>query len=262
MDEVVGDEPQPSVADLGLDDSCFARRLSLATQGPELTTDLGGEVLDPGEVGLHGFQLAQRAFLALAVFEDPGGLLDETAPLLRSRPKHGVELALTDDDVHLATDAAVGQQLLDVEQSTGRAVDCVVGPAVAEHGPADRHLGVVDRQGAVGVVDGQGHLGAPERRSARRAGKDDVLHLAAAQALGALLPHHPGQSVNDVGLARAVGADDAGDARFEAQRRRRRERLEPLEGHALDVHVKVASCCGDGDRSCSGYRRKGPGTDR
>ena len=118
----------------------------------------------------------------------------------------------------------------------GRAVDGVLGAAGPEHGPADGDLGVVDRQRAVGVVDGQHHLGAAERRPARRAGEDDVLHLAAAQALGALLAHHPGQGVDDVGLAGAVGTDDAGDARLQLQRGRRCEGLEPLEGQALQVH--------------------------
>ena len=57
-----------------------------------------------------------------------------------------------------------------------------------------------------------------------RAGEDDVLHLAAAQRLGALLAEHPGHRVDDVALARAVRADDAGDAGLEAQRRRRTRR--------------------------------------
>ena len=117
-----------------------------------------------------------------------------------------------------------------------RAVDGVLRPAVAEHRPADRDLGVLDRQRAVGVVDGQRDLGAAERRAAGGAGEDDVLHLAAAQRLGALLAHHPGQRVDDVGLAGAVGTDDAGDARLELEGRRGGEGLEPAEGQALQVH--------------------------
>ena len=101
----------------------------------------------------------------------------------------------------------------------------------------DRDLGVVDRQRAVGVVDGER---APRRGPAAArpdgAGEDDVLHLAAAQRLGALLAHHPGQGVDDVGLARPVGPDDAGDAGLEVQGRRGREGLEALEGQALQMH--------------------------
>ena len=77
----------------------------------------------------------------------------------------------------------------------------------------------------------------PQRRPRpARAGEDDVLHLAAAQRLGALLAEHPGDRVDDVGLARAVRADDAGDARLEAQRGRRGEGLEALQREALEVH--------------------------
>ena len=209
-------EAQPRVAGVGLDGGGPAGGLGLATERAELATDLAGEVVDAGEVGLHRVELAQRALLALAVLEDAGGLLDEAAALLGGRAEHGVELALADDDVHLAADPAVGEQLLDVEQSARGAVDGVLGATVAEHRPGDRHLGVVDRQRAVGVVDRQADLGAAQRRAPGGAGEDDVLHLAAAQALGALLPHDPGEGVDDVGLAGAVGADDARDAGLEA----------------------------------------------
>ena len=168
LHEVVGEQAQPGVAGVGLDDGRAAGRLGLPAERAELAADLTGEVLDPGEVGLHRLELAQRPLLAAAVLEDAGGLLDEAAALLGGGAQHGVELALTDDDVHLAAQAAVGEQLLHVEQPAGGAVDGVLGAAAAEHRAGDRDLGVVDRQGAVGVVDGQAHLGPPERRVARR----------------------------------------------------------------------------------------------
>ena len=115
------------------------------------------------------------------------------------------------------------------------AVDGVLGAAVAEHRARDRDLGVLDRQRTVAVVDRQLHLGAAERRTAGRAGEDDVLHLAAAQRLGALLAHHPGERVDDVGLAGAVGPDDAGDPGLELERRGRRKGLEALQREALEI---------------------------
>ncbi len=83
-------------------------------------------------------------------------------------------------------------------------------------------------------------LGPAQRGASGGAGEDDVLHLAAAQALGALLAHDPRQGVDDVGLARAVGAHDARDARLEVQRRRGREGLESPQGEALEVHRALA----------------------
>ncbi len=235
-DQVVGEQPRPGVADVGLHHGGPAGDLGLAAEGLELAADLAEQVLQPGQVALGAVQLAERLLLALAVLEDTGGLLDEAATVLGRRVQDRVELALADDHVHLAADAGVGQQLLDVEQPARGAVDGVLRAAVAEHRAADRDLGVLDRQGAVGVVDGQRHLGPAQRRAAGGAGEDDVLHLAAAQGLRALLAHHPGERVDDVGLAGPVGADDAGDPRLELQGGRGGERLEPAERQALEVH--------------------------
>ena len=46
----------------------------------------------------------------------------------------GVELALPDDDVHLASQARVTEELLDVEEAAGGAVDLVLRAAPAEQG--------------------------------------------------------------------------------------------------------------------------------
>jgi hypothetical protein len=155
---------------------------------------------------------------------------------VRPRVQDLVELALAHDDVHLAAEPAVGQQVLDVEEAAAVAVDRVLALPGTEHQAADRHLGVVDRQGAVAVVDGERDLGPAQRRPAGGAGEDDVFHLAAAEALRPLLAHHPGEGVDDVGLAGTVGADDAGDAGLEAQRGRGGERLEAAQGEGLQVH--------------------------
>src|SRR6266568_411102 len=146
-------------------------------------------------------------------------------------------MALPDDYVHLAAQARVGQQLLHVEQAAVVAVDGVLALPGPEHQSAERHLGVLDGQGAVGVVDGQRDLGPAEGRARGGAREYDVLHLAAAQRLGSLLAHDPGQGVNDVGLARAVRADHAGDAGLEAERGGGGEGLEAAQREALQVHV-------------------------
>ncbi len=95
-------------------------------------------------------------------------------------------------------------------------------------------------------------LGAAQRRAAGGAGEDDVLHLAAAQRLGALLAHHPGEGVDDVGLARAVGTDDAGDAGLELERRRGGEGLEALERQALEVQRALPAEASSRRRTCAG----------
>ncbi len=234
--QVVGGQPQPGVTQVGLDRLGAAGHLGLAPERLELAPQLGGEVVEPGQVRRHRLELAYRLLLALAVLEHAGGFLDERAAVLRSGLQDLRQLALADDHVHLAADARIAQQLLDVHQTARVAVDFVFAGAVPVHPASDRHLGVLDRQRVVGVVDGDGHLGAAQRRAARGAGEDDVLHLAAAQRLGPLLAHDPTQRVDDIALARSVGADDAGDTRLEAQSRRRGEGLEALQRQTLEVH--------------------------
>ena len=190
--------------------------------------------------------LRSGLLLATPVLEDAGRLLDEPAAVLGARVQHRVELALPDDHVHLAAETGVAQQLLHVEQAALLAVDRVLAAAVAEQRATDRDLAVLDRQRAVGVVDRQQHLGAAERPLGGGAGEDDVLHLAAAQSLGPLLAHDPGEGVDDVGLARTVGADDARDALLEGEGGRLREGLEPLEGQALQVHGAPLHIFGQG----------------
>ncbi|SCD40113.1 hypothetical protein GA0115251_106811 [Streptomyces sp. TverLS-915] len=236
-DEVVGEQPQARVAQIGLDDSGAARDGGLAAEGFELAAQFVGEVLDAGEVGAHRVEFSERLLLALAVLEDARGFLDEGAASHRVGMEDGVELSLADDDVHLAADAGVGEEFLDVEEAAGVPVDLVLAAPVAEHRPRDRDLGVLDGEGAVAVVDRERDLGTPQRRPARRAGEDDVLHLAAAQRFGALLAHHPRQRVHDVGLAGAVRPDDARDPRLEPQRRRGGEGFEPTQSHGLEVHA-------------------------
>ena len=234
--EFVGIEPRLRVAHDGRDRRGFASDLGLLAEGFELPAQLAREVAEAGQVGLHRLELSQGLLFAAAMLQDAGRFFDETAPILRARLQHAVEPPLADDDVHLTAETRVAQQLLHIEQSAALPVDRVLARAVAKERATDRHLAVLDRQRPIGVVDSELHLGAAERPTRRGAGEDDVFHLPAAQGLRALLPHDPRERVDDVGFARAVRPDDGGDARFEGEGGRLRERLEALERQALQVH--------------------------
>src|SRR5262249_55809013 len=121
------------------------------------------------------------------------------------------------------------------------AVNRVLALARPEEQTADRDLGILDRQRAIAVIDGQGDLGAAERRPDGRAREDDIFHLAAAQRLDALLAHYPGECVDHVGLARAVRADYASNARLEPQRGHRGKGLETPQREGLQVHRLFSS---------------------
>ena len=125
--------------------------------------------------------------------------------------------------MHLAANTGIRKQLLNIHQARFGAINFVFAGAIAEHAAGDRHFRVFDRQRAVRIIDGEGDFGAPQRFAITSAGEDDVLHLSAAQRLGASLTHNPGQSVHHIGLAGAIWPDDGANSWLEFQRRRRRE---------------------------------------
>ncbi len=113
-------------------------------------------------------------------------------------------------------------------------VDEVLALAAAVNAAADLHLVGLGGQRAAAVVKGHGDFGHAEAAPGRRAVEDDVGHLAAAQALGALLAQHPAHGIDHVALARAVGADDAGDSGREVELGFVRERFEADQFQALE----------------------------
>ena len=214
-------------------------RLGLTFERAELAADFAEEVLQAQEVGLRGVEPALRLLLALAVLEHAGGFLDDPSTILGTSVEHGVDLTLADDDVLLAADAGVGEQLLDIEETTRHVVDGVLAVAAAEQRAPDGDLGELDRQDPGRVVDRQADLGPSERWSARRAGEDDVVHLLAAHRRRRLGAEYPGDGVDDVRLAGTVGADDDRDTGLELEGRGLGEGFEALEGQRSEEHGGV-----------------------
>ena len=178
--QVVREQAGLRVAHARLNEGSTPGDARLAGQGPQLPANLIRQVQDAHKVRVHVGQFLQRPLLAAPVFEDAGGLFDEAAPLLGRGRQDRVELALANNDVHLAAHARVRQQLLNVQEPHGRAVDGILRAATAKQGAADRHLGILDVEQTVGVVDRQVHLGAPQRSAPRCPREDNVRHVRAA----------------------------------------------------------------------------------
>src|SRR5207247_8118418 len=106
----------------------------------------------------------------------------------------------------------VEEQVADVLEPARRLVEEVLRESGAEDAARDGDLAELGGQDAAVVLEGEVDLGEPEGLAARGAVEDDVFHGVAAELLGALLAHDPADGIRDVGLAAAVGADDAGDA--------------------------------------------------
>ena len=234
--DLASDHVHPQRRELGDQVAVATRRVSLTFERLELTPDLTQEILETGQVGLGGLEASLALLLATPVLEDTGGFLDDRPSILGPGVEDGVDLALRDDDVLLATHAAVAEELLDVEQTAGDAVDLVLAVAGAEEAAGDSDLVELDRHDLRRVVEGDRHLGPAQRLLPGRAGEDDIVHLLGAHGGGPLGAEYPRHRIDDVGLAAAVGADDDGHTGFEVESRGVRERLEPLEREGLQKH--------------------------
>ena len=97
-------------------------------------------------MALHTFQTLERALAATLVLGDTRRFLDEGTALLRLAGKDGVKLALSDDGVRLLAQTRIVQDVGDVEQAGGGAVDEVLALAGAVHAAGDHDLLEVDGQ--------------------------------------------------------------------------------------------------------------------
>ena len=208
----------------------------LSFERSDLTLDLPHQVAEAFEVLLGGGQPTFRALPPAAELEDAGGFLDHRPPILGPGIEDGVELALTHDDVLLAPDPGVGQQLLDVEQAAGCPVDGVLAVPGPEQGTGNGDLGQVRGQLARAVVDGEGHLRPTQGGAVGGAHEDDVLHLRRPHGAGTLGAEHPGHRIDHVRLPTAIGPDDHGDPGLELEHCGIGKGLETLEGERLQEH--------------------------
>jgi hypothetical protein len=141
------------------------------------------------------------------------------------------EACKLDQAIGIDPHAGAAKHVANVFQPGGLAVDQVFPLAAAKDAAGDVHLGCIDGQPAVGVFEDQRCLGRVHRLAAAGPApfEDDVRHLLAAQAFGRLFAEHPLDRIDDVALARAVGADDDRDALRELEPRPIGEALEAAE---------------------------------
>ncbi len=234
--ELTADEVHPQPPELLGQRRMRPGRRGLAFEGPDLAAHFPQQVAQTVEILLRGGQAAFGPLAPTAVFEDPGRFLDHGAAILGPGVEDGSELALAHDHVLLTSHPRVRQQLLDVEQATGLAVDGVLALTRSEQRPGDGDLRQTAGESSGAVVDGERHLGPPQGGTVGGAGEDDVFHLRRAHGARPLRAEHPRHGVDDIGLPAAVGADHDRHAGLQEQRGRIRERLETLEGERLQEH--------------------------
>ena len=212
--------------------------LTLFFQRADPGFQLVEDVPQPLEVLCRRGQTPLRLVFAVAVLGDAAGFLENFAALAAFCGDDLRDAALTDDGVAVPADAGVQQQFVDVLEAAELAVDGVLALAGAVVFAADDGFVGVDVQRVGAVVQRQAHHGKAHGSPAAGAAEDDVLHLSgSAKLAGAGLAQHPPHRVRQIGLARAVGADDAGDALVEAYPDLIGETLETLNFQFLEHHI-------------------------
>ena len=226
-------------ADLGGDLLVAFGLPRLALQPGQRRLELPPDVVQTVEVGLGRLEPQLGLVPARMQAGHAARLLEDAAAVLRLGGDQFADLALTHQRRAVGARRGVGEQQLDVAGADLLAVDAI-GRAVAAVDAA-RHLqhravGEGLRRPALGVVDGQLDFGVVARRAVGGAGEDDVVHALAAHGLGRVGAHDPAQAFQHIGLAAAVGADDAGQARLDMHLGGIDEGLEAHEPEALELH--------------------------
>ena len=134
----------------------------------------------------------------------PAASSKDGPPVLRRRLQQSVDLALFDQAVRIRAHAAAAEQVAHVLQAARLPIDQVLALAAAIHAARHVDFGGIDGQAAFGIVEDDGGFRRVHHLAVALAAalEDDVGHVLAAQALGALFAQHPLDGVDNVRLAR------------------------------------------------------------
>ena len=204
--------------------------LGLPPQRGDLRVEPGHQVLEPGEVGFGLLELALGVAPADMQARDSRRLLEHHPPLGRLGGNYRGDLALANQRGRMRAGRGIGEHQRHVLRAHVAAVDAVGATRPALDSASDFEF----LARAIGGM--QDDLGEIARRSLRGAGEDHVVHPARAQRLGRVLAHHPADCLEKVGLAAAVGADDAGQPRLDAQLSRLDKALEARQAELAKEH--------------------------
>jgi hypothetical protein len=235
--ELGGRDARPAALDLSQELLRPLRRGRLQSERTQpfahLVLEITGAIHLNGDAG----ELQLRAMAALLEAAEPGGLLDERTALSRFRAENLFHPPLSNDRMELGAEPDLRQELDDVDSPDAGAVDQVLTLAASVETSSDGKLGELDRPIAVLVVEEELHLGERSGCAARPAGVKDIVGLLGPQLARAQAAGGPDDRVGDVRLAGAVGADDDGHTRLEANLDGIRERLEAAQANGAQVHA-------------------------
>ena len=217
-------------------DQIAAGFLRLVAQRLHLQLQFGDFIVDTQQVFLRALELAFAVLLAVTELGNARRLFKHAAALGAFHAKQLVDLALADDGITLMAQARVHKQLVHVAQPHSLTVDVIFTFAAAVIASGHGDFAFFHGENAAGIINDQCDLGKPYLGALLRSAENHVLHFAATQSAGALLPHNPANSIGNIGLAAAVGTNDGSDILGEIQNGFVRERLKALDFERLQIH--------------------------
>ncbi len=193
------------------EDEKLLRLFRLSLQGADLELQFVDFVLDAHQVFFGAVQLALCLLLAVAEAGDARCLFKYLPAVGGFDRQNFVDLALADVGIALPAQTGVHEQLVDVPEAGGVAVDKVFALSRAVIPPGDHDLGLFQIKKVALIIQHKRDLREAHALALLGAVKNNVFHLGTPQGLGGLLPHDPADGVGDIGLSRAIGADDSGN---------------------------------------------------
>ena len=198
----------------GLVASCLA---GLALKGANLPLHLLDDIGDTEKVRLGVLQLAERLLLLRLVLRDAGSLFEDGASVFRAAVEQLRRAPLLHDGVGAPADAGVHEEIVDVLEPAGGAVDQILRLAVTKDAAGDADFVPLDPQFLLALREGHGYLGHVVGLACVGSVENDICHLSATQSLGRLFSEHPANGIQDIRLAASVRADNCRDTSMKAQ---------------------------------------------
>ena len=224
---------KPSLGQFGVSLGAAA----LARERPRLALHLADQVVESRQIVAGFLEAPFGAAATVTVEADSRRFFEQLAPFIWTVGEQRVDHARLDHDAGIGAEPRAAHEVVDVAQAARRAIEEVLRLAGAREPARDHDFLERHGQGAVVVVEEERDFGHVHGTARRRALKDHLFHLCAAQQPCALLAEHPAHRVGDIGLAAPVGADDRRHAVVEDHLGQVGERLEAMHLQPGQSHV-------------------------
>ncbi len=174
--------------------------------------DLEQQILYAFQISIRVFQLFQRFLLALFEFGDAGSLFEKHSPRIVFIVEQVINHSEFNNGVAVGCNSGIEEQIRDVFQATGHAIQEIFTFTAPVQPAGDRDLRIFRWENVLCVVNGEGNLGHLLSRSLTGAVKDDILHLLGPEGAGFLFAQYPANRVNNVRFSAAIGSDNTRDS--------------------------------------------------